>query len=517
MSATSGLPLSLLSRHPVGMLAVMRLAELAAGVPGAVVEAGGDAEITAIAYDSRKAGPGTLFVAVEGIKVDGHSFAAEVAARGAALAVQRTVRVPENTPLVRMASTRTGLAELAATFHARPARKLRVVGVTGTDGKTTTTHMAAHVLETCGIASGALSTVSFKAGAETTFNETGQTTIESLELQAWLARMVDLGVRDVVVETTSHALIQERVAACDFDVAAFTNVGRDHLDYHANWEDYLAAKARLIDACAGGAPKGIPKTAILNLDDASYEHLLARPIERRLTYSMLHEADLVALDVHAEVGSSSYRLIAFGQEATVHLQLPARFNVYNSLCAAGIALALGCELEAVAAGLSSFHGVPGRLERVEGGQPFSVYVDFAHSAGALTSALAELRSLTAGRLLVVFGSTGRSDHDRPGMGLAAAAGSDYFIITTDDPVDEDPAEIARQVAEGAHGMTPGRDYDIVLDRRAAIRQAMAMAHPGDVILLAGKGHERTMLTARGKEAWDEAAEAEAAIREVLGL
>ena len=499
------------------MLAQMRLSELAAGVPGAVVEAGGDTEIEAIAYDSRKVGPGTLFVAIRGIKVDGHSFASEVAARGAALAVERTVRVPEGTPLLRLPSTRIGLAELAATFHGRPARKLRVAGVTGTDGKTTATHMTAHVLEACGIASGALSTVSFKVGSETIFNETGQTTIESLELQAWLARMVDLGVRDVVIETTSHALIQERVAACDFDVAAFTNVGRDHLDYHATWEDYLAAKARLIDACGAGAPKGIPKTAVLNMDDAGYEHLLARPIERRLTYSLLKEADIVAEDVQTEAAGSSYRLRALGTEATVRLQLPARFNVYNSLCATGIALAFGCELEAVAAGLSSFHGVPGRLQRVEGGQAFAVYVDFAHSAGALTSALAELRTLTTGRLLVVFGSTGRSDHDRPGMGQAAAAGSDYFIITTDDPVDEDPGEIARQVAEGAHGLAPGRDYDVVLDRRAAIRQVIAMARAGDVILLAGKGHERTMLTARGWEPWDETAEAEAAIREVLSV
>jgi len=498
------------------MLALMRLSELAAGIPGAVVEAGGDTEIDAIAYDSRKAGPGTLFVAIRGTRQDGHSFAAEVAARGSALAVERSVRVPEGTPLVRMPSTRTGLADLAANFHGRPARRLRVAGVTGTDGKTTTTHMTAHVLETCGIASGALSTVSFKVGAETVFNETGQTTIESLELQAWLARMVDLGVRDVVVETTSHALIQERVAACDFDVAAFTNVGHDHLDYHATWEDYLAAKARLIDACAGAAQKGIPKTAVLNLDDASYEHLVTHPIERRLTYSLLRPADIVARDFQAEANGTSYRVQAMGSEATVRLQLPARFNVYNSLCAMGIALALGCGLEAVAAGLSSFHGVPGRLQRVEVGQPFAVYVDFAHSAGALTSALAELRALTGGRLLAVFGSTGRSDHDRPGMGQAAALGSDYFIITTDDPVDEDPAEIARQVAEGALGKAPGRDYDIVLDRRAAIHQVIAMARPGDVILLAGKGHERTMLTTLGREPWDETAEAEAAIRAVLG-
>jgi UDP-N-acetylmuramoyl-L-alanyl-D-glutamate--2,6-diaminopimelate ligase len=199
----------------------------------------------------------------------------------------------------------------------------------------------------------------------------------------------------------------------------------------------------------------------------------------------------------------------------VELQLPARFNVYNALAAAGIALAFGVPLDRVGEGLTSFRGVAGRLERVDLGQPFAVFVDFAHSAGALRSALAELRPLTAGRLLAVFGSTGRSDHDRPGMGRAATEGADFFIITTDDPVNEDPADIAREVADGAEGRVAGRDYDIILDRRAAIRRAVELARPGDTILLAGKGHERSMITAAGREPWNEREEAEAAIRDVL--
>ena len=358
-----------------------------------------------------------------------------------------------------------------------------------------------------------MSTVAFHVGAAIDHNESGQTTIEAPDLQAWLARMAAEKIEQVVLEVTSHALVQERVGACDFDSVAVTYVGRDHLDYHSSWEEYVAAKARLIDLCAAGAQKGTPKTAILNRDDASYELLSARPIERRWTYSLKGPADIMAKGLNcAEV--CTFRLVTAEGEAPVELALPARFNVYNALAAAGLCIASGMTVEQVAAGLTSFSGVPGRLELVDLGQPFSVYVDFAHSAGALRHALAELRPLTTGRLLAVFGSTARSDHDRPGMGRAAAEGADFFIITTDDPVNEDPAEIAREVAAGADGQVAGRDFDIILDRRAAIRRAVEMARPGDIVLLAGKGHERSMITAAGREPWDERAIAEEAIREL---
>ncbi len=494
------------------MLRVVRLSELAAGVPGAVVEAGGDTEITGIAYDSRLAGPGDLFVAVPGLHVDGHAYAAEAAARGAAVALEKPAGAPAGTAWIRLPSTRTGLGELAAAFHAYPARQLRLAGVTGTDGKTTTTHMAAHVLESAGIGVGAMSTVALRVDDQEADNLSGQTTVEASEVQAWLARVRDSGAQAAVLEVTSHALVQQRVAACDFDVAAFTNVGHDHLDYHPTWEAYLEAKARLIDICAGSAAKGIPKTALLNRDDHSYRHLVQRPIERSWSYSLGAEGDLRALGVQASAAGSRFRLVTPLGREMVRLHVPARFNIYNALCAAGICLALEVPVEKVAAGLSSFRGVRGRLEPVEAGQDFKVYIDFAHSAGSLASALAELRPFTAGRLIVVFGSTARSDHDRPGMGRAASA-ADFFVITTDDPLQEDPAEIAREVQSGVVGKAPGRDFEVVLDRRAAIRRAIALARRGDVVLLAGKGHERSMLTAAGKEPWDERAEALAALKE----
>ena len=495
----------------------MRLDDLARGVPGAVLEGDGGVEVTGIAYDSRRVNRGDLFVAVHGIRSDGHAYAADAVAAGAvAVAVERAVDVPAGTPVLQVPSTRTGLAEIAAEFYGRPSRQLYVAGITGTDGKTTVTHMAEHVLMASGVVAGAMSTVAFSVRGAEVDNTSGQTTIEAPQLQEWLRRMVEAGVKCAVIEATSHALVQERVRACDFDVAAFTNVGHDHMDYHATWEDYLEAKAHLIDLAAKGADKGSEKTAVLNRDDPSYERLSRRSISRRWSYGLTTAADLHPLDLSMSATGSRFRLKTPLGETEVALAVPARFNVYNALCAAGVCLAVGVPIEEIGPGLAGFDGVRGRLERVDLGQDFSVFIDFAHSAGALASALAELRPFTKGRLIAVFGSTARSDHDRPGMGKAAADLSDFFIITTDDPLREDPAEIARDVQSGAAGRAPGRDYEVVIDRRSAIRRAIDVARPGDTVLLAGKGHERTMQMAQGAEPWDERAEAEAAIKEKAG-
>ena len=493
---------------------MVKLEDLVRGVPGATLDGDGRLDVTGIAYDSRRVAPGDLFVAVAGLHVDGHVYLADAMARGAvAVAIERDAKLPAGTPVLRLPSTRTGLAELAAEFYGRPSRHLRLAGVTGTDGKTTVTHMAEHVLQASGMVAGAMSTVAFKVSGKEMDNTTGQTTTEAPEVQAWLARMVDAGAQCAVIETTSHALVQERVRACDFDVAAFTNVGHDHLDYHATWEEYLDAKARLIDLTEAAAQKGIEKTAVLNRDDASYAPLATRRISRRWTYGMTTASDLHPLDLVLTGTGSHFRLKTPLGDTDVTLNVPARFNIYNALCAAGVCLALGVSIDDVGRGLAGFEGVRGRLELVDLGQDFRVYIDFAHAAGALASALAELRPFTKGRLIVVFGSTARSDHDRPGMGRAAAEFSDFFIITTDDPLEEDPVEIARDVQTGAEGKAPGRDYEIVIDRRAAIRRAIELARPGDCVLLAGKGHELSMRTAAGSEPWNERAEAEAAIRE----
>ncbi len=495
----------------------MRLADLARGA-GAVLDGNGDVDVEGIAYDSRHVKPGDLFVAVQGLHVDGHHYLGDAVQKGAvAVAIERSVQVPAGVPDLRMPSTRIGLAELAAEFYGRPSRRLKLAGITGTDGKTTVTHMAEHVLQSSGIVAGAMSTVAFKVSGREVDNTTGQTTTEAPEVQAWLGRMVEGGAACAVIETTSHALVQERVRACDFDVAAFTNVGHDHLDYHATWEDYLEAKARLIDLTAAAADKGVEKTAVLNRDDRSYDRLARRPIARRWTYGLTTASDFHPLDLSITATGSRFRMKTPVGDTEVALNVPARFNIYNALCAAGICAALGVAVEDIGRGLAGFEGVRGRLEPVDLGQDFRVYIDFAHAAGSLASALAELRPFTKGRLIVVFGSTARSDHDRPGMGRAAAEFSDFFIITTDDPLGEDPVEIARDVQSGAVGKSPGRDFEVVIDRRAAIRRAIELAQPGDTVLLAGKGHERSMRTAAGSEPWNERGEAEAAIKERLSV
>jgi UDP-N-acetylmuramoyl-L-alanyl-D-glutamate--2,6-diaminopimelate ligase len=387
------------------------------------------------------------------------------------------------------------------------------VGITGTEGKTTTTHIAAHVLEHAGLPAGYLSTVAHSAGGEGQSNRSGMTTMQAPEVQEWLTRMAAGGARAAVVEATSHALDQDRVGACEFDVAAFTNVFSDHLDYHGTLEAYREAKARLIDLCAAAYAKGVEKTAVLNRDDASYEHLVARPIPRRLSYGIDSAADVRATDLDdAGDGCLRFRLHAGGASAPVRLRIAGRFNVSNALCAAASGLALGLTLDQVAVGLSDFAGVRGRLEPLDLGQPFAVYVDFADSPLSLSNMLAALRPPNGRRLMVVFGATGRSDHGRAAMGRAAGDLADFFVITTDDPVAEDPADLARQVEAGIVGRERGRDFEVVLDRRAAIRRAFEAAAPGDVVVLAGKGHEQTMMLADGPIPWDDRSEAEAALR-----
>ncbi|HEY4027561.1 MAG TPA: UDP-N-acetylmuramoyl-L-alanyl-D-glutamate--2,6-diaminopimelate ligase, partial [Candidatus Dormibacteraeota bacterium] len=494
----------------------MRLSDLAAEVPGAIVS-GPEYNVGRVVLDSRHAGPGDLFVAVPGSHADGHDFAAAAAAAGAAIAVERDVALPDGSAWLRLPAARPGLAELAAAMQGRPARRLLVVGVTGTEGKTTTTHMTAHVLERAGLASGYLSTVAHSVAGVYRPNDSGMSTMQAPQVQEQLARMLAGGARAAVIEATSHALDQDRVGACEFDVAAYTNVSSDHLDYHGTAEAYRRAKLRLIDLCAASFGKRVQKTAVLNRDDASFEMLAARPIARRLTYGIDSDADVRATDLApADSAGTTFQLRAGGRSAPVHLHLPGRYNVANALCAGASCLALGLTLDQVAAGLSDFAGVRGRLESVDLGQAFRLYVDFADSPFSLNHMLSALRPTTRGRLMVMFGATARSDHGRAEMGRAASDHADFFVITTDDPLGEDPAELARCVQAGVVGRDLGRDYEVVLDRAQAIRRILAVARPGDVVVLAGKGHEQTMMLAGGNVPWDDRGEAERALRE-LGL
>jgi UDP-N-acetylmuramoyl-L-alanyl-D-glutamate--2,6-diaminopimelate ligase len=404
---------------------------------------------------------------------------------------------------------------MSSTLLDHPSRAMTVIGVTGTDGKTTTTTMIQQMLVGAGRQAGSMSTVDIRLGDAVDLNDSRQTTLESLEVQQQLARMRGSGLRYAVLETSSHGLALQRVVGVDYDVAVFTNIAHEHLDFHKTIEAYREAKAQLVDLTQASAPKSLPKTAILNRDDPSYAYLVNRPIAMRITYGIQLDADLKADRVEAT--AEGLRLDASTPlgALSVRLKLSGRWNAANALAAAATGIAVGLSLDEVRQGLESFSGVSGRMERVDLGQPFAVVIDYAHTPQSLEKVLRELRPITRGKLIAVFGSAGDRDREkRPWMGEIAARLSDFAVFTNEDPREEDPMTILSEIAAGADevGWTEGENYARIEDRREGIAHAVRRAAPGDTILLAGKGHERSILMGRGKQPWDERAAAEAAIR-----
>jgi len=473
-----------------------------------------DPEVTGLCYDSRRLKAGDCFVAIPGTHTDGHRYV-ETALRDGAVAAVVQRRTGSGWPQVVVPDTRRALALMASTLYDHPSRDLVVIGVTGTDGKTTTTTMIQQMLLSAGRPAGSMSTVDIRVGDSVDVNETRQTTLEALEVQEQLARMRDRGLKVVVIESSSHGLALQRVVGVDFDVAVFTNIAHEHLDFHKTIEAYREAKASLIDLTAASRDKGIVKTAVLNRDDPSFAYLVDRPIARQLTYGIQMDADLKANRV--DLIPEGLRLEAstpLGPLA-VRLKLSGRWNAANALAAAAAGVAVGLTLDQIRDGLERFSGVSGRMERIDLGQPFAVIIDYAHTPQSLEKVLRELRPITKGKLIAVFGSAGDRDREkRPWMGEIAARLSDYAVFTNEDPREEDAMTILGEIAAGAEevGWKEGENYARIEDRRQGIAQAVRRARPGDTILLAGKGHERSILIGRGKEPWDERAVAEAAIR-----
>ena len=497
----------------------MTLAELlsAAGLPASL--GAGDVPVAQVTDDSRTAGPGSVFVAVPGLHVDGADFAAEACARGAVavVAARTPPGVAAAVPVVLVDQPAAALARLAAAAAGHPSRRMTVAGVTGTDGKTTTTTMLHAAWRGAGIAAAALTTVDFRSRDGVEPNPTRMTTLGAVELQTRLAAMLDAGIDHLALETSSHALAQHRVDAVDVEVGVFTRVSSEHLDYHGSWDEYLAAKLRLAEMVAGHR-RGL---LVGDADDRRVALLLAAvSAPRHLTYSAAGApgADLVAEAVRAEPGGLRLTARTPWGEAPVHLRLAGRFNASNALAALAAACSTGASLADAVAGLERLDRVTGRMERVDLGQPFEVVVDYAHTADALARVLTELRAATRGRLWVVFGSAGERDLvKRPAMGEVAARLADAVVLTDEDPRSEDRAAILEDIARGARG-AGGRDADglwLIPDRAAAIAFAVAGAAGGDTVLLAGKGHETSMLTAAGAVPWDERRAAEAAIRDRL--
>lgn len=450
----------------------MRLDALAGGADDARILGDGSVEVSALAYDSRRARPGTLFFCVPGEKVDGHAFAAQVVEAGAAaLVVERELEV--DVPQVLVADARAAMAPFAARFHGNPSRDLQMVGVTGTNGKTTTAFLVREVLEQARTACGLLGTVKQVVGGVE--EEVERTTPEAIDLQATLRRMLEAGDRACAMEVSSHALVLHRCDAIEFEVALFTNLTQDHLDFHADMEDYFLAKRKLFEMAPG--------TAIVNVDDA-YGRRLAEEFDCVTFSAEGAEADYVAREVSFDAGGAEFTVDGM----TVRTGLPGHFNVANALGAFAAAVELGVSAEHAASGLARAGRVPGRFEPVDEGQGFAVLVDYAHTPDSLENVLRAARRLTAGRVIAVFGAGGDRDRDkRPKMGRAGAELSDLAIVTSDNPRSEDPEAIVAEVAAGAG---EGAGVEIEVDRRAAIALALGKAEPGDTVVIAGKGHEQ---------------------------
>ncbi|MGB2695810.1 MAG: UDP-N-acetylmuramoyl-L-alanyl-D-glutamate--2,6-diaminopimelate ligase, partial [Dehalococcoidia bacterium] len=481
-----------------------------------VIQGSADLEIAAIAYDSRRVERGTLFVARPGFETDGHRFIPQaLEASATALLVQqdhRNVWEPlvagSNVAVAVIDDTRRALADVAAAFYDYPARALRVVGVTGTKGKTTTSYLAAALLEASGHRTGLVSGVEIKIGERMIGNDSEMTTPEALEVQSYLAQMRDEGAQYAVVESTSHGLALHRLEHLEYDVAAFTNLYPDHLDFHPDVEDYTAAKGRLFEMLDESLDKGIEKTAVLNADDATSERMRARTKRARaLTYGIeAPDADVRAADVAMSERGTRFQLVTPVGACDVQMPLLGLFSVSNALAAATIALSQGATPAAIAAGLAAFRGVPGRMERIDCGQPFAVVVDFAHTGDALRSVLQALRGAARGRLIAVFGAGGDRDPGRrTGMGRAAAELADFAVLTNDNPRTEDPSAIIDTIAaamiEG--GRREGDDFVRIPDRREALRYAFTHAREGDVVLVAGKGHEPYTIIGHEHLPWDD--------------
>jgi UDP-N-acetylmuramoyl-L-alanyl-D-glutamate--2,6-diaminopimelate ligase len=433
---------------------------------------------TGIAYRSSSVRSGDVFFCIPGFAHDGHEFAADAVARGAAVVVVQTEIASLGRPQVVVPDTRVALALASARFFGEPSRHMEVVGLTGTNGKTTTTYLLDSILRAAGRVTGVVGTIETRIGDER--QPASRTTPESRDLQETLARMHGAGVDAVSMEVSSHAIDLHRVDGVHFSVAAFTNLSQDHLDYHATLEEYFSVKASFL-------ARVDPDHRVVNADD-EYGRRLLETLPAKWTVGTRSDARVRAESIEFESRSSSFELVAPEGRIRVSLPLTGAYNVANALVAAGCALALGIPFATVADGLAHAPQVPGRLERVEAGQDFTVFVDYAHTPDGLAKAISAVRAVTPGRVITVFGCGGDRDPDkRPLMGEIAGRLSDVAVLTSDNPRSEDPVGIILQVQDGMRGSAA--EVHVEVDRRRAIAMALGLARAGDAVLVAGKGHE----------------------------
>lgn len=478
------------------------LEDLAQFVGGELLAAGPPIAIRDVTHDSRRSGPGVLFVAVRGFTVDGHDYLQQaVDAGAAAVCVERPTSL--KVPQLVVSDTRSALPHLAAAVHHHPSRHLRVVGITGTNGKTTVAYLLDSIVRAAGMTSALIGTIGARIDGRSI--AVGRTTPEAPEFQRLLAGMVDAHVEVAAVEVSSHALTLHRVDAVAFEVGAFTNLTQDHLDFHKDLDDYYHAKATLFEADR-------TKQAVIWVDDPYGARLAAEVTIPATTVGLTEGADIRAGDVDVTPTGSRFELLVGDESTTVDLPLGGAFNVENALVAAACATVLGIDAGAIARGLGSVSQIPGRFEKIDAGQAFAVIVDYAHTPDGIAAVIAAAREVSQGAVIVVVGAGGDRDRrKRPAMGEAAAR-ADIAVITSDNPRSEDPLSIIDEVVRGA---PPAEGVRVVPDRREAIRQAIRAAAPGDVVLILGKGHEHGQEIAGRVEPFDDRDVAAEELREVL--
>jgi len=502
----------------------MKLAELVSAVAGAQLTGDADLEIEGLYYDSRQVKPGGLFFGLKGVKNDGNAFI-EAAVNGGAVAVVAELPCAvAGVATVLVPNARLAMSLMAARFFGVPTAAMPTVGITGTNGKTTTSYLIEGIMEKAGIPTAVLGTISYRFAG--TSLPAPNTTPESVDLQRTLRQLVDLGAEGVVMEVSSHALEQRRVDGCLFDVAVFSNLTRDHLDYHRDMDSYFEAKLRLFtDLLIPSADKPL-RRAVVNLDDPYGARLAREATAPVMTYALSGGADITVAKVDFSVDGIRCTLTTPRGELELRSELLGRFNLYNVMSAVGAGLALGIAPEAIRAGIEGHRKVPGRLERVPNEKGITVLVDYAHTGDALENVLTTLSELKSGRIIAIFGCGGDRDRGkRPVMGEIAARLSDLAVITSDNPRTEDPRAILEEVRAGvlplglkeygveeiAQGVGE-KGFVTIESRREAIRTAITAAKAGDIVLLAGKGHEDYQIVGTEKHHFDDCEEAAEALR-----
>ena len=477
--------------------------------------------ISGIAFDSREVEPGYLFVAFPGINTDGHDYIDKAIENGAIAVVGSQSQVNCSVPYIRVDDTREAIAYLAASFFDHPARKLTVIGVTGTDGKTTTSNLIYEILKAAGIKTGLITTVNARIGDEIVDTGFHVTTPEATEIQQYLARMVEAGLTHVVLETTSHGLAQHRVDGCEYDIAVVTNITHEHLDFHGSYEGYLRAKARLIEMLSTTAEKkqGNIRLAVINADDRSFGPLSKLIETNAVSYSLKGKGDLNAIEIKHSPHGIEFIAEMENERQEIRCNIPGSFNVSNCLAAyAASVKGLGIAPETAAKGINALQGVPGRMEVINLGQNFTAIVDFAHTPNALKVAIETAREMTQGKVITVFGSAGLRDREkRKLMADVSVRLADYSVLTAEDPRTESLDDILAEMAEAATraGGIEGVDFFRVPDRGNAIRKGLALAKPGDLVISCGKGHEQSMCFGTVEYAWDDRTAMRAALGELM--